>query len=122
LDTIKTGNNIDTVKKLNLKFQITLNAFTSNHLSTFIVTGILFNPTSKKTTIDNIVVIITELQVIICEPVIPIFLPKNPEAIEPNKGKNIITKYIIYIVLQYFLLIYKMLLKYLNLLQILLLL
>src|SRR6202044_1900356 len=114
--------NIETVRESNLKFQNTLSASTSIHLATFIVTGILLSPTSKKAIIASIVVIITELHVIRCEPVIPIFLPKKPEAIEPNKGKIIITKYIIYIVLQYFLLIYKMLLKYLNLLQILLLL
>jgi len=61
------------------------------------------------------VVTITELHVIICAPWTPIFLPKNPEMIDPNKGKTIIAKYIIYILLQYFLLIYKKLLEYLGL-------
>jgi hypothetical protein len=39
-----------------------------------------------------------EMHVIICDPLTPIFLPKKPEAIEPNKGKIINVKYIIYIV------------------------
>jgi hypothetical protein len=55
----------------------------------------LFNPTSKKTTIAKIVVTITELHVINCAPLTPTFLPKNPETIDPNKGKTIIAKYII---------------------------
>jgi hypothetical protein len=42
----------------------------------------------------NIDEIIKQVQVIICEPVTPIFLPKYPEAIEPNKGNIIIDKYI----------------------------
>ena len=60
-----------------------------------------FQRKSKKTINANIaksVVKITELHVIICEPLIPIFLPKKPEDIEPNKGKTINVKYITYIV------------------------
>ena len=34
--------------------------------------------------------------VIKCEPLTPIFLPKNPEIIDPSKGKNKIVKYIIF--------------------------
>ena len=71
--------------------------------------------------IANIVVIIILKQVKIRAPLTPTFLPKNPETIDPNKGNIIILKYIIYILLLYFLLIYKKLLKFLNLLQILLL-
>jgi hypothetical protein len=58
-------------------------------------TGILFNPTSKKATTANRVVIITAVQVMIWDPVTPIFLPKKPEAIDPNNGKIIIARYII---------------------------
>jgi hypothetical protein len=58
-------------------------------------TGILLRPTSKKQVIANIVVKITQEQVIICAPVAPTFLPKNPETIEPNKGNTIKVKYII---------------------------
>jgi hypothetical protein len=67
----------------------------SIHLNSSIDTGILFNPTSKKATTANIVVNITAVQVIIWDPVTPIFLPKKPEAIDPNSGKIIIVRYII---------------------------
>jgi hypothetical protein len=55
------------------------------------------------------------VHVINCAPLTPIFLPKKPETIDPNKGKVIIAKYIIYILLQYFLLICKKQPEYLNL-------
>jgi hypothetical protein len=58
-------------------------------------TGIFDNPTSIKANIDNIVVNTTDIHVIKCEPVTPIFLPKKPEEIEANKGNNMIVKYII---------------------------
>src|SRR5205823_14479227 len=103
-----------------LKPHKTLKDSLSIHLKRFIDTSIPFIPTSKNAIILNKVVNITQLVVIICAPVIPTFLPKKPDTIEPNKGKIIKDKYIIYIVLLYFLLIYKMLLKYLDLLQILL--
>jgi hypothetical protein len=45
----------------------------------------------------NIVVNNIHKQEIIRDPVIPTFLPKKPETIDPNNGKNIIDKYIIYI-------------------------
>jgi len=45
--------------------------------------------------IDKIVVIKIEKQVISCEPVVPTFLPKNPDTIEPIRGKNINVIYII---------------------------
>jgi len=48
LDTINTGNNIETVNESNLKLHNTLSDSTSIHLAIFIVTGILLNPTSKK--------------------------------------------------------------------------
>jgi hypothetical protein len=55
----------------------------------------LFNPTSKKAIIANIVVTITELDVINCAPLTLTFLPKKPDTIDPNKGKIIRAKYII---------------------------
>ena len=80
-----------------------LNHSLSIHLNKFIVTGILFKPTSIKHNIDNIVVIITPEDVINCAPFTPTFLPKKPDTILPNNGKIIKLKYIIYILLQYFL-------------------
>jgi hypothetical protein len=55
----------------------------------------LFKPTSKKASIAKMVVVITDEHAIMCDPLTPIFLPKNPEDIEPNKGSIIIIKYII---------------------------
>lgn len=55
----------------------------------------LFKPTSKKAVIARIVVVITQLHVINWDPLIPTFLPKNPDTIDPNKGKTTIAKYII---------------------------
>ena len=40
----------------------------------------------------KIVVIITQIHVIKCAPLTPVFLPKKPETIDPNKGKIIILK------------------------------
>jgi len=67
----------------------------SIHLNKCIDTGMLFKPTSKKASIANVVVNTTEKHVMNCAPLTPIFLPKNPEAIEPNKGSTIIARYII---------------------------
>ena len=78
-------------------------------------TGILFRPTSIKATRDSIVVAITQLHVINCAPLTPTFLPKKPDIIEPKSGKIIKDRYIIYILLLCFLLIYKKQLIYLNL-------
>ena len=94
-DTIKTGINIDTVKESNTNPQYTFNDSESIHLNILINTGMLLSPTSKNDTIASIVVVITDVHVIIWEPVTPTFLPKNPDTIEPNKGKNIIVRYII---------------------------
>lgn len=94
-ETIKTGINIDTVRESKLKLQSTLSDSESIHLKSFIETGMLFRPTSKKVNVARIVVVTIEVQVMICDPVTPIFLPKKPEAIEPNKGNIIIIKYII---------------------------
>jgi hypothetical protein len=63
-ETINTGINIDTVNASKLKPHNTSRDSESTHLNNFIVTGILFNPTSKNTVIANIVVITTELHVI----------------------------------------------------------
>src|SRR6202051_186549 len=117
--TIKTGINIDTVKLSKLKLHDTFSDSLSIHLKRFIDVGILFIPTSKKAIIANKVVTTTHVHVINCAPLTPTFLPKKPDTIDPNKGKVIMAKYIIYILLRYFLLIYKMQLEYLNLLLIL---
>ena len=115
---IKTGINIETVKLSNSKLQSILNHSLSSHLNKFILTGILLNPTSKKAIIARTVVIATFKHAIKCAPETPTFLPKKPVTIELNKGNIMIVKYIIYILLQYFLLIYRKQLEYLNLLQI----
>ena len=114
-ETIKTGINIETVSESKLNPHMTNNDSESIHLNNFIDRGTLFKPTSIKVKIDNTVVKIIQLQVIIWAPVTPIFLPKNPETIEPSNGNIISVKYI-NILLIYFLLIYKMLLVYLTLL------
>ena len=100
---INTGINIDTVKLSNWKIQRILNSSVTIHLNKLIKTGMLLKPISIKAIIDNITVIIMFKDVNICAPVTPAFLPKKPETIHPNKGKIIILKYIIYILLQYFL-------------------
>jgi hypothetical protein len=71
----------------------------------------LFKPTSIKAMIARNVVAITHEHVINCAPLTPTFLPKNPETIDPNKGKIIMTKYIIYILLQYFLFVFPLYLR-----------
>jgi hypothetical protein len=63
----------------------------------FIDTGMLLKPTSKKARTANKVVATIDKDVINCAPLIPIFLPKNPETIAPNKGKVIMARYITYI-------------------------
>jgi len=55
----------------------------------------LLRPTSKKAIPAKIVVVITDIHVIMCDPFTPTFLPKKPEIIEANKGRIIIVKYII---------------------------
>jgi len=55
----------------------------------------LFKPTSKKASVARIVVVITDVHVIKCDPLTPTFLPKKPEIIEPNKGSITMIKYII---------------------------
>jgi hypothetical protein len=67
----------------------------SIHLNKCIDTGMLFKPTSKKASIANNVVTITDKHVINCAPLIPTFLPKKPDTIDPNKGNIIKAKYII---------------------------
>jgi hypothetical protein len=94
-DTISTGKSIETVNESKLKPHHTFSDSESIHLNTCIDTGMLFNPTSKKATTANIVVTKTAVHVIIWAPVTPIFLPKKPEAIDPNSGKIIIARYII---------------------------
>ena len=94
-DTISTGINIDTVSESKLKLHNTFNDSESIHLKSCTVTGIPLIPTSIKDSTERIVVINTREQVINWEPVTPIFLPKNPEIIEPSKGNVIIVRYII---------------------------
>jgi hypothetical protein len=108
---IKTGINIDTVKLSKWKPHKTLSDSLSIHLKRLMDTGILFKPTSKKATIANKVVTITLIHVINCAPLTPTFLPKKPETIDPNKGKVIRAKYIIYILLQYFLFVFPLYLR-----------
>src|SRR5271156_2520067 len=112
-DTINTGINIETVKESKLNPHKTFRVSASIHLKRCIVTGILLKPTSQKTNIDKNVVIITQLQVINCAPLTPTFLPKKPATTDPNIGNTIKAKYIIYILLLYFLSIYKKQPKYL---------
>ena len=64
----------------------------STHLNKSIFTVILCIPTSRKLNMTRIVLINIEKDVIICAPLIPIFLPNNPDIIDPNKGKIIIIK------------------------------
>ena len=59
---------------------------TSNHLNKCKTTEELFKPTSIKIVIAMNVVITIDKHVIKWEPVIPIFLPKNPDIIEPIIG------------------------------------
>jgi len=73
-----------------------LNDSLLTHSNNEIDTELLLNPISKKAIIAKIVVIITLLLLIICDPVTPDFLPKNPDTIDPNNGKNIIVKYIVF--------------------------
>ena len=94
-ETINTGINIDTVNESKLNPHITNKDSESIHLNNFMDVGMLFIPTSRKVNIDNIVVNIIQLQVIIWAPLTPIFLPKNPETIEPSNGRIINVKYII---------------------------
>jgi hypothetical protein len=74
-----------------------LNDSLVNHLNKYIDTELLLNPTSKNAIIANIVVNNILEHVNKRDPYTPTFLPKKPEIIEPNKGKKIIVKYIIYI-------------------------
>lgn len=69
----------------------------SNHVNSLILTGILFKPTSKKASTESIVIVITEVHVINWDPTTPTFLPKNPDIIDPSKGKNIIDKYMYFL-------------------------
>jgi hypothetical protein len=100
---MSTGINIETVNESKLKPQDTLRDSMSFHLTRCFVSGILLRPTSIKATTAKKVVIRTPVQVINCDPLIPIFLPKNPDDIEPKIGNNINAKYIIDILLLYYL-------------------
>jgi hypothetical protein len=93
-DTIETGINIEAVKLSKLKLHNINNDSESNHLNNLIYVGIWLNPTSKNINIDNIVVIIILELVIICAPLVPIFLPNNPDTNELNIGKTNIVRYI----------------------------
>ena len=95
-DIINTGINIETVKESKLKAQDTFKYSASIHLNKCTFTGLLFKPASIKAKMAKIVVVITQVHVIICDPLTPTFLPKNPEIIDPNIGNPIKAKYIIY--------------------------
>lgn len=94
-EIINTGISIDTVKESKLNPQDIFKDSESIHLNRCIDTGMLFNPTSKKASIANIVVTITDKHVINCAPLTPSFLPWKPDTIEPNKGNITKAKYII---------------------------
>jgi hypothetical protein len=64
LETINTGINIDTVKESKLKLQEIAKDSLSIHLNNETSTGIEFNPTSKKISIDKNVVMHIEIQLI----------------------------------------------------------
>src|SRR5271154_2255516 len=103
---------METVNESKLNPQDILSVSESIHLKRCIVTGMLFKPTSTKAITAKKVAIITQVHVINCDPLTPTFLPKKPDTIDPNIGITIKAKYIIYILLLYFLLIYKKLLIY----------
>ena len=92
LDIINTGINIDTVNESKWKVQLILNNSISIHLNNSMCTSLLLIPTSINAIIENIVVIIEEKHVIVCDPFTPTFLPQKPATIDANKGKNIIFK------------------------------
>ena len=114
-DTTKTGINIETVSESKLKPHSIFSDSESIHLNKCIETGMSLKPTSIKLLIASNVVAITKVHEIKWDPVTPTFLPKKPETIDAKKGKTIIAKYIIYTLLQYYLLIYKKLLGFLTL-------
>lgn len=68
----------------------------SIHLNNIISTGILLKPTSKNTNIANMVVNTIDIQLIICVPLNPIFLPNKPGITELIKGNTINVKYIFF--------------------------
>jgi len=92
---IKTGINIETVKESKLNAQDTFKYSASIHRNKCIFTGFLFKPTSIKAKTAKIVVVITHVHVIICDPLTPTFLPKKPDIIDPNIGNPIKARYII---------------------------
>jgi len=96
---INTGINIETVRESKLKAQDTFKYSASIHRNKCIFTGLLFRPPSIKANMAKIVVVITHVHVIICDPLTPTFLPKKPDIIDPNMGNPIKTKYIIYFLL-----------------------
>ena len=85
---------METVRESKLKLHSTFNDSESIHLKSCIDTGIPFIPTSINDNMETTVVIINNEHVINWDPVTPIFLPKNPEKMEPNKGSVMIVKYI----------------------------
>jgi len=93
---INTGINIETVRESKLNAQDTFKYSASIQRNKCIFTGLLFRPPSIKANMAKIVVVITHVHVIICDPLTPTFLPKKPDIIDPNMGNPIKTKYIIY--------------------------
>ena len=94
-DTINTGISIETVRESKLNPQNIFKDSESSHLNSLICTGLFDIPTSTNVNTDITVVRNTQPHVISCDPVTPIFLPKKPDAIEPNKGRITRLKYII---------------------------
>ena len=114
-DTTKTGINIETVRESKLKAQNIFKDSESIHLNKGIDTGMLLKPTSRKAVIARNVVAIIKVHDTNWDPFTPTFLPKKPDTIDAKNGKTIIARYIIYILLRYYLLIYKKLLEFLSL-------
>ena len=93
-EIINTGIDMDTVKESKKKPHVTLRDSESIHAKALIDTGTFLKPTSRKIIHARITVTTIKIHVISCAPLIPTFLPKSPEEIEPNKGSSIIAKYI----------------------------
>ena len=94
-DTMSTGISMDVVSESKLKLHDTSSDSESTHLHNVIPTGVPFNVTSVNASAAKAVVSPTHVQVTSWDPVTPIRLPSNPEAIDPNIGNTMTDRYII---------------------------
>lgn len=85
---------METVKESKLNPHEIFKDSESIHLNIFMCTGILDIPTSMKVNREITVVAIMHEHVINCDPVTPTFLPKNPDTMEPKRGRISMLKYI----------------------------